>query len=58
MEFRVLGDRGLSLLLLFRLPLQNLITKRYSLDQVNEALDDLEQRRSLRPLIEINPALR
>ncbi|MGZ5929376.1 MAG: zinc-binding dehydrogenase [Rhizomicrobium sp.] len=41
-----------------RLPLQNLITRRYSLDQVNEALDDLEQRRSLRPLIEINPALR
>lgn len=40
-----------------RLPLENLISRRYSLDQVNEALDDLEQRRSFRPLIEIDPGL-
>ncbi len=40
-----------------RLPLENMITKRYTLDQINDALDDLEQRRSLRPLIEINPSL-
>ncbi len=40
-----------------RLPLESLLSKRYSLDQINVALDDLEQRRSLRPLIEINPGI-
>lgn len=37
-----------------RLPLEKLITKRYTLDRINEALDDLEQRRVGRPLIVIN----
>ncbi|MES2686062.1 MAG: zinc-binding dehydrogenase [Pseudomonadota bacterium] len=40
-----------------RLPLEKLLTKRYSLDQINEALDDLELHRVGRPLIEIDPFL-
>ena len=36
-----------------KLPLEKLIGKRYRLDQINEALDDLEHRRTTRPLIEI-----
>jgi S-(hydroxymethyl)glutathione dehydrogenase/alcohol dehydrogenase len=40
-----------------RLPLEKLITKRYRLDQINEALDDLEAQRVGRPLIEISPLL-
>lgn len=40
-----------------RLPLDKLITKRYSLDQINTALDDLEHKRVGRPLIEINPSV-
>jgi len=40
-----------------RLPLERLITKRYALDGVNEALDDLEAGRVGRPLIEIDPSL-
>ncbi len=36
-----------------RLPLERLITQRYTLDQVNEALDDLEERKVGRPLIVI-----
>ena len=36
-----------------RLPLERLITRRYTLDQINEALDDLEGRRTGRPLIVI-----
>jgi S-(hydroxymethyl)glutathione dehydrogenase/alcohol dehydrogenase len=39
------------------LPLKNMITKRYSLDNVNAALDDLEAGRVMRPLLEINPSL-
>lgn len=39
------------------LPLENMITKRYDLDSINEALDDLEAGVVMRPLIEINPAL-
>lgn len=39
------------------LPLNNMITKRYSLDNVNVALDDLEAGRVMRPLLEINPSL-
>lgn len=40
-----------------RLPLGKLITKRYRLDQLNEALDDLEAQRVGRPLLEISPLL-
>ena len=40
-----------------KLPLQKLITKRYSLDAINEALDDLEQQRVGRPLIEIDTSI-
>jgi S-(hydroxymethyl)glutathione dehydrogenase/alcohol dehydrogenase len=40
-----------------RLPLEKLITKRYPLDAINEALDDLEQHRVGRPLIEIDTTL-
>ena len=40
-----------------KLPLENMITRRYTLDDINVALDDLEHRRCLRPLIEINPAI-
>jgi S-(hydroxymethyl)glutathione dehydrogenase/alcohol dehydrogenase len=49
--------RFAELYLTGRLPLENMITKRYALDDINLALDDLEQRRCLRPLIEINPSL-
>jgi S-(hydroxymethyl)glutathione dehydrogenase / alcohol dehydrogenase len=38
-----------------RLPLEKLITKRYPLEAINDALDDLEHRRVGRPLIEIDP---
>lgn len=37
-----------------RMPLEKLITRRYTLEGINEALDDLEQRRVGRPLIVIN----
>ena len=37
-----------------KLPLEKLLTRRYSLDQINEALNDLEQRKVARPLIEFN----
>lgn len=37
-----------------RLPLARLISNRYRLDEINEALDDLEQHRVARPLIEID----
>jgi len=40
-----------------RLPLEKLITKRYALEAINEALDDLEQHRVGRPLIEIDKTL-
>jgi S-(hydroxymethyl)glutathione dehydrogenase / alcohol dehydrogenase len=40
-----------------RLPLQNLISRRYKLDQINNALDDLEQKRVVRPLIEIDASI-
>jgi len=39
------------------LPLERLITKRYKLKDINEALDDLEAQRVGRPLIEISPSL-
>lgn len=39
------------------LPLDRLITKRYSLDSINDALDDLENQRVGRPLIEIDTTL-
>jgi S-(hydroxymethyl)glutathione dehydrogenase/alcohol dehydrogenase len=37
-----------------KLPLGKLLTRRYSLDQINEALDDLEQRKVGRPLIALS----
>lgn len=37
-----------------RLPLKKLVTKRYTLDQINDALDDLEHKRVIRPLIEFD----
>jgi S-(hydroxymethyl)glutathione dehydrogenase/alcohol dehydrogenase len=40
-----------------KLPLEKLITKRYTLDAINEALDDLENNRVGRPLIEIDTGL-
>jgi len=40
-----------------KLPLEKLITKRYKLEDINEALDDLEHHRVGRPLIEIDPSL-
>lgn len=36
-----------------KLPLEKLITRRYTLDQINDALDDLEHRRVGRPLVVI-----
>ncbi len=39
------------------LPLQGMVTKRYPLEEVNQALCDLEQGKVARPLLEINPAL-
>jgi len=35
-----------------RLPLERLLSRRYRLDEVNEALDDLEARRVARPLLD------
>ncbi len=40
-----------------KLPLEKLITKRYPLASINEALDDLEQQRVARPLIEIDNSM-
>ena len=40
-----------------KLPLDRLITHRYSLEEVNQALDDLEQNKVVRPLIAIDSAL-
>lgn len=40
-----------------KLPLEKLLEKRYTLYEINEALDDLENRRVTRPLIEINKDL-
>lgn len=40
-----------------KLPLEKLITHRYRLEDINQALDDLEQNRVGRPLIEIDPTL-
>ena len=40
-----------------KLPLEKLITKRYPLESINEALDDLEHRRVGRPLIEIDTSI-
>jgi S-(hydroxymethyl)glutathione dehydrogenase / alcohol dehydrogenase len=37
-----------------KLPLEKLLTRRYSLDQINEALNDLEQRKVGRPLINMS----
>lgn len=39
------------------LPLERLITKKYRLDQINDALDDLEQKKVGRPIIEISVEL-
>ena len=40
-----------------KLPLDKLITLRYSLEDVNQALDDLEQNKVVRPLITIDPTI-
>ena len=40
-----------------RLPLRAMIEQTYALSQINSALDDLEQRRAMRPVIVIDPAL-
>ena len=40
-----------------KLPLGKLITNRYSLEDVNQALDDLEQNKVVRPLIAIDTTL-
>ena len=40
-----------------KLPLEKLITKRYLLEEINEALDDLEHLRVGRPLIEIDKTI-
>jgi S-(hydroxymethyl)glutathione dehydrogenase/alcohol dehydrogenase len=40
-----------------KLPLQKLISRRYKLEQINEALDDLESGQVGRPLIEIDPTV-
>jgi len=40
-----------------KLPLAKLIAKRYPLDDINEALDDLENQRVGRPLIEIDTTM-
>jgi S-(hydroxymethyl)glutathione dehydrogenase/alcohol dehydrogenase len=40
-----------------KLPLEKLITKRYPLEAINEALDDLENHRIGRPLIEIDTSI-
>lgn len=40
-----------------KLPLDKLLTQRYRLDEINQALDDLEQNRVGRPLIVIDPTL-
>ncbi|MCR9214752.1 MAG: zinc-binding dehydrogenase [Proteobacteria bacterium] len=39
------------------LPLETMISKRYSLENINDALDDLESGVVMRPLLEINPEL-
>jgi len=41
-----------------KLPLDAMFTRRYALDEINVALEDLAQRRSVRPLIEIDPSLK
>jgi S-(hydroxymethyl)glutathione dehydrogenase/alcohol dehydrogenase len=40
-----------------KLPLEKLITKRYQLEEINDAMDDLENLRVGRPLIEIDRSL-
>jgi S-(hydroxymethyl)glutathione dehydrogenase/alcohol dehydrogenase len=40
-----------------KLPLEKLLDKRYTLDTINEALDDLEKRKVARPLIVIDDRL-
>jgi S-(hydroxymethyl)glutathione dehydrogenase / alcohol dehydrogenase len=40
-----------------KLPLKKLLSKRYSLDEINDALDDLENRKITRALIEIDNSL-
>lgn len=40
-----------------KLPLEKLLEKRYTLEEINDALDDLENRKVTRPLIEINVLL-
>lgn len=39
-----------------RLPVDRLISKRYALDEINQALDDLASGKVMRPVIELDPA--
>ena len=41
-----------------KLPLEKLLTKRYTLEQINDALDDLENRKVARPLIVLDENLK
>ena len=41
-----------------KLPLEKLLTRRYRLEDINAALNDLENRKVGRPLIEINPDMK
>ncbi|RXJ66616.1 acetoin dehydrogenase [Halarcobacter ebronensis] len=41
-----------------QLPLEKLLDKKYKLDEINQALDDLENRKVTRPLIVINESLK
>ncbi len=40
-----------------KLPLEKLLSARYKIENINEALIDLENKKVARPLIEINPSL-
>jgi S-(hydroxymethyl)glutathione dehydrogenase/alcohol dehydrogenase len=46
-----------ELYLVKKLPLEKLLSKTYKLDEVNEALNDLDQGRIARAVLEINPEL-
>jgi len=48
-------ERLAQLYLEGRLPLERLVSRRYRLEDINQALDDLEAHRVVRPLIEIAP---
>ena len=49
--------RFAALYLAGKLPLEKMITRRYGLDGINTAVEDLEQHRVGRPVIEIDPSV-